>query len=417
MLSVEGAQHRILQLVEPLPSESIAVGQALGRVLVEPFVARMDLPPADNSAMDGYAVRWEDVAGTADGGEPVLLRVAETIPAGGWSERRLLRGEAARIFTGAPLPPGADLVVMQEWTEASDEGRAVRILRCGPSPGHHVRRAGEDIRLASTCVAAGDVLGAADLALIASQGATELECHRRPVVSIVSTGDEVHEPGEPLPPGHIWSGNSVALEALIRQAGGVPRYLGIARDNLDSLREVFGRVAGSDAIVSIGGVSVGEYDLVRDVLSELGEQHFWRVAMRPGKPNACGTIGGIPYFGLPGNPVSCMVSFLQYVRPALRKQQGCRDLFLPTLAAFLDEGITSREGFLFFYRGVMYFDWERSCFRVRTTGPQGSGIMSSMAEANCLIVVPEDKGSVEAGAVVRVQLLSEGPSQPEPMLR
>jgi molybdopterin molybdotransferase len=408
MLSVEEAQARILAGVSPLPTETVPLATGRGRVLPEPIRATRSAPPADNSAMDGYAVRWADlVAGT-----PVELAVTDLIPAGGWSDRELQPGEAARIFTGAPIPPGADHVVMQERTKALS-GDRVRIDSTGPGPSDNIRRAGEDVAVGDVVAVAGRPLTAPDLALIASQGVAELQVHRRPVVAIVSTGDEVHEPGKELPPGPIYSGNSYALIAAIEEAGGEARYLGIARDTRDSLFEMFARAAGCDATVSIGGVSVGDYDYVRDVLAEMGEQSFWKVAMRPGKPNASGTLHGAPYFGLPGNPVSCLISFLQYVRPALRAMQGCRELYLPTRDATITHDLRSNPRFLFLNRGILSADGT-----VRTTGPQGSGIASSMSKANCLICVPEGVSQVKSGDVVRVQLLpGAGAAQGEPGLR
>lgn len=395
MLTVEEAQAMILGGVSPLPTETVPLPDGAGRVLAAPVYATRAQPPADNSAMDGYAVRWADLAGTL----PVELIVADLIPAGGWSDRELRRGEAARIFTGAPLPPGADHVVMQERTEALD-GERVRIDSTGEGPRDNVRAAGEDLAVGDVVAPAGCPLTFADLALLASQGVSELTVHRRPVVAIVSTGDEVHEPGDELPPGHIYSSNSYALIALLRQAGAEPKYLGIARDTREDLRAIFEQARGCDATVSIGGVSVGDYDYVREILADMGEQSFWKVAMRPGKPNASGTLHGAPYFGLPGNPVSCMVSFLQYVWPALRAMQGCTDLYLPTRGATIAHDLRSNDRFLFLYRGVLSDDGT-----VRTTGPQGSGIASSMAKANCLISVPEGVGQLRTGDKVRVQLL------------
>jgi len=395
MLTVEEAQAMILAGVSALPTETVPLADALGRVLAAPILATRDQPPADNSAMDGYAVRWADLAGTL----PVELVVADLIPAGGWSDRELQRGEAARIFTGAPLPPGADHVVMQERTEAL-AGDRVRIDSTGDGPRDAVRAAGEDQRIGDVVAPAGRPLSFADVALLASQGAAVVEVHRRPVVAIVSTGDEIHEPGEALPPGHIYSSNSYALIALLREAGAEPRYLGIAPDTREALRDIFERARGCDATVSIGGVSVGDYDYVREILADLGEQSFWKVAMRPGKPNASGTLHGAPYFGLPGNPVSCMVSFLQYVWPALRAMQGCTEIYLPTRDATMAHEVRSNPRFLFLLRGILDPDGT-----VRTTGPQGSGIASSMAKANCLISLPEGVSELHPGDAVRVQLL------------
>jgi molybdopterin molybdotransferase len=417
MLSVEEAQAKVLEPLRPLPSEPVPLAEALGRVLAEPLLATRSLPPLDNSAMDGYALRWADVKDLPPGG--VRLDVAFTIAAGAASDRELQPGEAARIMTGAPLPRGDDLLVIKrESTDEASTGQ-VHILKGGRGPGDNVRRAGEDIEAGALCLAAGRPLQPADLGLAASQGAATLVCVRRPVVAILSTGDEVQMPGSDLAPGHIYCGNSFTLAGLVEEAGGIPRFLGIARDNAESLRQHFGNLQGADALVTIGGVSVGDFDFVKDIAAELGaEATFWKVAMRPGKPNAYGMLAGIPWWGLPGNPVSSMVSFLQYVRPGLRKLGGCRDLFLPTVDAVLEHDIRSREGFLFLYRGVLRWDGAASGWSVRTTGPQGSGIMSSLALANCLISVPEGLTAVPAGTHLKVQLLpSVGPGQAEPGLR
>ena len=425
MISLEAAQDHILSDIAPLSAERVFLDDGLGRVLASDALAVRSHPPADNSGMDGYAVRWADVSSLhsdlgcgddAPEGDGVRLAVTQTIPAGGWSNQPVGPGEAAKIMTGAPLPPGDELlVVMREWTDES-EG-SVLIRQCGPRPGAHIRRAGEDIAKDEAFLAAGRTLQAPDLALLASQGFTQIDVHRSPIVGIVSTGDEVHDPGTPLPPGHIWNSNVSGLKSLVREAGGTPRYLGIARDSHASLRDVFGRIAGCDVLVSIGGVSVGDFDFVKDVLDELGgEQTFWKVAMRPGKPNACGTVAGIPYFGLPGNPVSSMVSFLEYVRPALRKLQGSPDLFLPTVDAVTLDELQTRKRFLFLLRGVL--ERTEGGYTVRTTGPQGSGIMRSLSAANCLVAVPEDVDVVPAGSTVRVQLLPwSHAGQPEPGLR
>ncbi len=427
MISLEDAQQHILAGIGPLSVERVFLDEALGRVLAADVLAVRAQPPADNSAMDGYAVRWADVSalaselGCGDDLHPtehagVRLTVAQAVQAGGWSDRPVGPGEAARIMTGAPLPPGDDLlVVMREWTDEGDD--SVLIRQCGHGPGAHIRRAGEDIQEGEAYLLGGRTLQAPDLALLASQGVTQVDVRRAPIVGIVSTGDEVHDPGTPLPPGHIWNSNVSGLKALVREAGGIPRYLGIARDSHESLREVFGRIGGCDALVSIGGVSVGDFDFVKDVLEELGgEQTFWKVAMRPGKPNACGTVAGIPYFGLPGNPVSSMVSFLQYVRPALRRMQGSADLYLPTVDAVTTDELRTRKGFLFLLRGVL--SRGEGGYVVSTTGAQGSGIMRSLSLANCLVAVPEDVDVVPAGARVRVQLLPwSHAGQPDPGLR
>ncbi len=418
MLKVEQAQEKILAGITPLATEAVALGEARLRVLSEDLVAGRNQPAVDNSAMDGYAVRWLDVAGLHSGGPQVQLSVSRTIAAGAVPGRALREGEAARIMTGASVPPGAGLVVMVERTEPLDDGACVRIRSCG-GEGDNIRRAGEDIAKGDVFLCAGRALSAADLGLLAGQGMSWAPCHRKPQVAIISTGDEVQPLGTSLQSGHIYSSNSYVLAALVREAGGEVLDLGIARDKKESIREVFEQARGADAVVSIGGVSVGDFDYVKEVLAELGaEQDFWKVAMRPGKPNACGRIFGMPWFGLPGNPVSSVISFLQYVRPALLKMQAAQGLFLPVVDAQLEHPVSTREGFLFFLRAVLHFVSAVGSYKVRTTGPQGSGLMSSLSRANALIVVPEELSEVEAGERVRVQLLPQGlAGSPLPALR
>jgi len=407
MLQVEQAQEKILAGIESLASEAVPLSEAAGRVLTSVLVAVRNQPPEDNSAMDGYAVCWPDVAALHSGGSEVRLTVVRTIAAGAPAGGAIAAGEAARIMTGASVPPGTGLVVMRESTESQGEGAAVLIRSCG-GEGDNIRRAGEDVARGDVFLRAGRALSAADLGLLASQGMGTAPCSKKPVVAIISTGDEVQPLGTELRSGHIYSSNSFTLAALVREAGGEVRDLGIARDNPESIRAVFEQARGADAVVSIGGVSVGDFDYVKEVLAELGaEQDFWKVAMRPGKPNACGRIFGIPWFGLPGNPVSSAISFLQYVRPALLRMQSASAVFLPVVDARLSHDVSSREGFLFLLRGVLRFDPAIGGYEVRTTGPQGSGIMSSLSRANSLIVVPEDRSSLAAGEMVRVQLLPQ----------
>lgn len=406
LLSYAEALDRILADLTALGTERVSLADSLGRAVAVPVIARCSLPPANNSAMDGYALRL------ADQGLP--LRVTQLIPAGGQPEKEVVTGEAARIFTGAPVPPGADTVVAQERTER--DGDIVRIVK-PETLGANIRARGEDIEEGATILGVGDVVGASTIGMLAGQGMTWVDVARKPVVAILATGDEVHEPGDPLPPGHIWSGNSHALAAAVREAGGEPRLLGIARDDKASLRRALDGIRHADALLTIGGVSVGEFDFVKEAIDELGgEQQFWKVKVRPGKPNAFGQLGTTWWFGLPGNPVSCMVSFYEYVRPALLKLQGRPDLFLPTRTAILEQSLRKRAGFLILFRGVLSWTPENG-FSVRTTGPQGSGIMSSMAKANCFIVGPAEADRLEAGSSVTVQLLPNGGvgfAQPQP---
>ncbi len=395
LIPLEEAVDTVLAGIVPLGSERISLAESDGRVLASDVRARRALPPADNSAMDGYALR------AADQGSP--LPVGMRIPAGTWPEGPLPPGEAARIFTGAPVPDGADTVVAQERTERDGDG-PVRIVR-PETAGANIRRAGEDVSLGELIARRGERVGPGLVGLLAGQGQTWVDAVRRPVVAILATGDEVHEPGDPLPAGHIVSSNSWALAARVWEAGGVPRYLGIARDDRGSLESALRGLSGADVLLTIGGVSVGELDFVKEAIAALGgEQRFWKVKVRPGKPNAFGTVGGARWFGLPGNPVSCDVSFLMYVRPALRALAGHPDRFLPTADATLEHDLRKGSGFLLLFRGIHRATDGR--LTVRTTGPQGSGIQSSMARATCLIVAPEDAEVLPAGSTVRVVLLS-----------
>lgn len=417
MIRIDEAQQLILRDIQPLPAEELPLRQLVGRVLAEPQRAVRDQPPEANSAMDGYALCWRDAA-PLHAGEvaEVELPVARTVSAGSRPGPALELGQAVRVMTGAPVPEGTGLVVQREWTD--EQGERVVVKRCGP-PDAHVRFAGEDVAAGAPLLAAGTVLGAAHVGLLAGQGLAAVPVRRRPVVAILATGDEVQRPGQDIEPGHIYSSNTYSLAALVEEAGGAVRDLGIARDTPESIRDKLRDLDGVDVLITVGGVSVGDFDYVKQVLDELGgAQQFWKVAMRPGKPNAYGDLQGVRYFGLPGNPVSCVVSFLQYVRPALMALQGREDRFLPTVEAELLHDQPSKAGYLFLYRGVVSFDAARGHHVVRSTGAQGSGILRSLVLANCLFAVPEDRDLVKQGERVRVQLLPQAlPAQAEPGLR
>ena len=406
LIPFEEAVNTILGGIAPLGIERIALGESLHRVLGAEVYARRALPPADNSAMDGYALQHADQGSAL----PVVMR----IPAGSWPERELGPGEAARIFTGAPVPHGADTVVAQERTQR-EGGGPVTVIK-PEVRGANIRRAGEDVKAGEAIACRGQTITPALIGLLAGQGQTWVDVVRQPVVAILATGDEVHEPGDPLPPGHIVSSNSWALAARVREAGAVPRYLGIARDNRESLHAALAGIAGADVLLTIGGVSVGELDFVKEAIEAFGgEQTFWKVKVRPGKPNAFGRIGNTRWFGLPGNPVSCDVSFLMYVRPALRKMTGKPDLFLHTVDATLNGTLRKRSGFVVLYRGIHTLSANGAI--VRPTGPQGSGIQSSMAKATCLIVAPEECEELAEGETVRIVLLPGDHGQAEPGVR
>ncbi len=403
MISVEAALERVLDAVHVLESRRQPLLESLGQVLSEDIRAGFDVPPLDNSAMDGYAVRYADVS-AASPENPVTLTVIETVAAGAVSKQTVTAGTAARIMTGAPLPAGADTVVPFEETDETTRGQAgdrIGIHRAGRDA--NVRRAGEDIARGQLVLAAGTRLGPAQVGVLASLGHAEVSVIRRPVVAVLATGDELAELGTPLPPGHIYNSNSYGLAALVRRYGGVPRVLGIARDNAASLREKLDAARNADMIITSGGVSMGDYDIVKDILAEAGEIDFWQVRMKPGKPLAFGQIGGVPHLGLPGNPVSSMVSFEIFARPALYKMMGRTDLTAPTVRAVLADAVNNRDGRRVFTRVVLSGSGEG--YRASLTGPQGSGVLTSMIRGDGLAVIPEDRARVEAGETVEVILL------------
>jgi molybdopterin molybdotransferase len=397
MMPVADAQATILaQVARPTAPEALPVPQALGRTLAGDVQAPFDVPPATNSAVDGYAVRFTDLAA----GGTSRLRVVRDLLAGAVSEHAVGPGEAIRIMTGAPLPAGADTVVPQELAE-TEPGH----VRLAAVPhGVNVRARGEDVRAGAIVLARGAVLRPQELGLLASLGLREVWVHARPRVAILSTGDEVAEPGKPRRRGQIYDANRFALHGLVTTAGGAPLDLGIVPDLREALRARLSEAAGAaDVVLTSGGVSVGVHDLVKEVLGELGGVAFWQVAMQPGRPLAFGRIGESHFFGLPGNPVASMLCFLLFVRPALWKLGGRRDLAPVRFTARALEPMSKRVGRQEFKRGVLRHGaagWE-----VATTGPQGSGILSSMVIANCLIVLDEPRGDVAAGESVVVEPL------------
>ncbi|MFQ5903867.1 MAG: gephyrin-like molybdotransferase Glp, partial [Candidatus Binatia bacterium] len=316
VISVNEAVQLILEQVSPLAGEEVPILEANGRVLFEDVRARRSVPPFANSAMDGFAVRWQDVA-QASAASPVTLRVLEDVPAGYLAKRRVVEGSAIKIMTGAPIPRGADTVVRVEYTETL--GGQVRITRVD-GPGSHVREAGEDIQKGQTILEKGKLLTPADIGLMASVGKSRVRVYRRPTIGLISTGDELLEVGDPPRPGKIVNSNSYTLSAAVREIDAVPIPLGIVRDKRKSLAAVFKKALRYDVVMISGGVSVGDYDLVKEALGDVGVQmQFWKVAQKPGHPMAFGRIGKKPVFGLPGNPVSSAVSFFLYARPALLK--------------------------------------------------------------------------------------------------
>ncbi|MGC9334453.1 MAG: gephyrin-like molybdotransferase Glp [Anaerolineae bacterium] len=412
MISVEEALAEILSHVRPLEPESVPVLSAMGRILAEEIVSDISIPPFDNSAMDGYAVQAGDLEG-ASLQDPVRLRVVGSVAAGYVAGVKVLPGTAVRIMTGAPLPEGATAVVPYEDTDDFDRPKEERLLepadeievRRAVRPGNDVRPAGEDIRLGELVMAPGRAIRPQEIGVLASLGRQTVLVHRRPRVAILATGDELLEIHEPLAPGKIRNSNEYTNAALVARTGGVPVRLGIARDVKSDLVAKIraGLEQRVDLFLTSGGVSVGDYDVVKDVLGTEGEMQFWQVNMKPGKPLAFGLLaGGVPLIGLPGNPVSVMVSFEQFARPAILKMLGHTDLAKPTIQAVLDETLTNsgRRGFV---RVVV--SHKQDGFHARSTGEQGSGVLTSMAKANGLAIVPEATYRVEAGTTVTVQML------------
>ncbi len=399
MLSVAEAKQNILSAVQPLPPRPVPVSEALDCVLAKDIVSPISLPSWDNSAVDGYAVRSFEVDGASED-NPIHLRVAGELPAGAAPAKLSESQTCLRIFTGAPIPEGANAVVMQEETRPHHEGYVAVVESV--EPGENIRRAGEDVTAGEVVLRTGTVLGPAQLAMSAAVGLSELEAHPRPRVGVLVTGAEIVEPGRKLRAGQIYDSNSYALCGFVRRAGCEPISLGIADDTREDLQEKIDYgLSECDVLVTVGGVSVGEYDLVKDVLTELGcDQKFWKVAMRPGKPFVFGTrLRGDEaataaqaraerlVFGLPGNPVSAAVTFLVLVRPALLKLRGLTELDLPSVEAEAAEDFVNRGDRLHFMRARLE-KRDGKCF-VKPLPRQGSHIISSMANADCLVEVPE----------------------------
>jgi len=398
MISVESALEVILKEISPLATESVDIACALGRVLAEDIAARWPNPPFDNSAMDGYAVRSADVKG-ASAEKPAKLSVIYDLPAGSVPQGPVGPGQAVRIMTGAPVPEGADAVVMVEKTSSGDGSV---LIKAEPRAGENIRKAGEDFKTGDIVIGKGSVVRPAEAGMLATVGVPFVMVHRRPRVAIISTGDELCDIGEQPGPGKIVNSNGYALAALVAASGAVPIQLGIAKDTKESLREKLTAALSADCIISSGGVSVGDYDFVKDVLKEMGSSMiFWKVAMKPGKPLAFGVIGGKPAFGLPGNPISSMVAFEQFVRPSLLKMSGRARIFRQSFEAALTNDIKIKPGRMNFIRAEL-----------RSTGAglaataldgQGSGMVLTMVRANSFIIVPQDSTGFKAGDAVRAQ--------------
>ncbi len=403
-LSLPVALATILSRIQPVTAhETVAANQALGRIIAQPVLAAMDLPPFANSAMDGYALRHADLAP----GQPTPLRCIGTALAGRPFAGSMQAGECVRIMTGAMLPDGADSVVMQEHVTAPPTPAAYPYavtMPPGIACGEHVRPAGEEIRQGSVLIPIGKRIGPAELGLLAAANQTQATVLRRVHVAYFSTGDEIQQPGQPLQPGQIYDSNRPLLAGMLARAGHVGVDLGIIPDQPQHLRQAMQQAAvQADAILTSGGVSVGDADYVKTVLQEGGSVDFWKILIKPGHPLAFGAYQNTWLFGLPGNPVSAMVTATQLVLPALRHMSG--ETPLPAtlvLTARCQERLGKKPGRREFQRGILTQDGEGN-WQVRSTGQQGSGMLSSLSMANCFIVLPEECSGVVPGDKVEVQ--------------
>ena len=410
MISVDQALKKVLEHVDILEAEERPILDCLGQVLAEDVFSAINIPPLDNSAMDGYAVRAADTRG-ASHKSPRILRVIDTVAAGAVARSRVEPGTAIRIMTGAPIPEGADGVVRFEDTDESErQGTSAETgVLIEVALGAEIRRVGEDIAAGSLVLKQGTALRASEIGVLASLGCGKVKVIRRPVVAILSTGDEIVDIARPLSGGKIYNSNSYSLAALVRHYGAVPKMLGIALDNEDSLMGKLRRGMEADMVITSGGVSMGDYDVVREVLAKEGEIVFWRVREKPGKPLVFGMIKGqgkvkdIPFFGLAGNPVSAMVNFELFARPAILKMRGRKNLTKPTVRAVVEDAIENTDGRRVFTR--VFVEKRGDGYFARLTGPQGSGILTSMALANGLAIVPEDKPGVKPGDEIEVMML------------
>jgi len=400
MIPVQEALDKILSKIQFKGVEKIPLDQALGRVMAEDVVSRINNPPLDNSAMDGYALIAGDIQ-SATPENPVKLEMVEEIAAGYTAKGTLKPGQTMRIMTGAPIPPGADAVLMQEDTQK--DGDSILCLDRADVE-ENIRRAGEDIKIGESVLKKGTTLSPAHIGMLAVIGRSQIAVGQRPTVAILSTGDEILELDETPEGPQIFNSNGHMLAAQIKSAGGIPVYLGIAKDTEEDLMEKFAWALKADIVVSSGGVSVGDYDLVKSTLQKMGQEMlFWKVAMKPGKPLAFGRIGKTPIFGLPGNPVSSFVSFEQFVRPSLRKVLGCSDLSHKTVQAKLTRTIHKKPGRLHFLSSIV--SWADGEYTVTPAGEQGSGILKSAANANGLLIFPLEAEEIKQGQEVAVQLL------------
>ncbi|MHB8105581.1 MAG: molybdopterin molybdotransferase MoeA [Dehalococcoidales bacterium] len=418
MLSVEEALQKILNEVNVLDTESVPIMESLGQVLAEDIVSDINVPPLDNSAMDGYAVRSEDTTG-ANEKTPKTLKVIDTVIAGGISKKEVVPGTTIRIMTGAPIPRGADSVVQFEDTDdaknkdnASNQTPEQVSVFAETEKGQNIRHAGEDTSRGKLVLKKGTVIRPAEIGLAASIGRSHVKVIRRPVVAVLSTGNELEEVDKPLPTGKIYDSNAYSIAGLVKRYGCIPKILGIARDDEKELVKKLKQAQDADMLLTTGGVSMGDYDMVKDILARDGEMVFWKVRVKPGKPLAFGKIKGkdkqgkpksIPHLGLPGNAASCMVSFEIFVRPALLKMMGKSNLAKPTVQAIIENTVKNDAGRRIYDRAIV--EKRDGHYYARLTGPQGSGILTSMSLANGLVLIPEEVEKVNKGDTVQALML------------
>jgi molybdopterin molybdotransferase len=417
VISVEEALEKVLNNIEALEEEERPLMECLGQVLAEDLRSGIDVPPLDNSAMDGYAVRSADIQGASQK-SPRILRVIDVVIAGGISRKNVEPGAAIRIMTGAPIPRGADTVVAFEETDENERkarstGNPSEIgIMAAEKPGANIRQAGESVRKGALVLTRGTVIRPSEIGVIASMGYTKVKVVRRPVVAILATGDEITGLGEPLKDGKIYNSNSYSVAAQVTRDGGIPRLLGIALDNEASVVEKINQGLDADLLITIGGVSMGDYDVVKNVLSSQGEMVFWKVRSKPGKPLAFGSIRrkgqgptkkALPHLGLAGNAVSSMVNYELFVRPAILKMMGKKKLSKPTIEAVMDDNIKNDDGRRVYSRVIV--ELKEGQYHARLTGNQGSGVLTSMTLANGFAIVPEDKEQVKKGDKLQVMML------------
>ena len=401
MILVNEAQKIILEKLQPLEPEKIPLLNAVGAVLQEDIYAKRDNPPADNSAMDGYALRFEDIA-SLDQKNPPSLKVVEDIPAGQKPSKSIHTGEASRIMTGALVPDGADTVVMVEDTEKKNG--SVLILK-PQKKGSHVRKQGEDFNKGALLLSKGNLVTSSNIPIIATAGCAKLSVNRRPVVAILSTGDELVDLDAKAEDHQIINSNTYLLASQVLESGAQPMVLGIVRDRKDDIKEKLKSADKADIIITSGGVSVGDYDFVKDAIQDLGSEIvFWKIAMKPGKPLTFSMLNKRPLFGLPGNPVSSFVSFEQFVRPTILKMSGHTDLFRKTIRATLTEDIKKKnDGRRHFLRSTLTY--QNGNYVVTVLSGQGSNMLASLASANSLLIIPESETELKSGQQVEVQVL------------